>query len=448
MAQFSVNADALRPVQELQVPGEVGRPVRRRASARSACSSAPPRWSSTATAATPAAAASRRAAPSTTRSRSSAASPTTSTSSSGPTRCGTTARAWASEVSLKDFRKDVIIEVYNEAGQLAIAYKVYRCWVSEFQALPDLDANANAVAIQHIKLENEGWERDYEVTGAEPSPRSSSRARDADGRDRPRAGCSACGSAGAARHAGRVRCRRCSTLYPATAPTRRRQPRRAAGPACSPRRPVPLVWARAACAACGAALDVPVDVAAVAALPVHAPGEVCRSRSTARWCASGCRRPRTCRTARRRPRTRSARPAAAPLPGAYRRRGARARRGRRPRWTRRWRRRLPPGRSTSLVACPDCATTSAAALDVALLLWAEVEARATVLVARGARAGPRVRLDRAGRAGAEPAAARRLPGAGGVMTRLPRPRRAARERGHADARSPARGPVTSRAGPG
>ena len=75
-----------------------------------------------------------------------------------------------SEVSLKDFRKDLIIEVYNEAGQLAIAYKVFRCWVSEYQALPDLDANANAVAIQHIKLENEGWERDYEVAEpAEPS---------------------------------------------------------------------------------------------------------------------------------------------------------------------------------------------------------------------------------------------------------------------------------------
>ena len=71
------------------------------------------------------------------------------------------------EVSLKDFRKDIIIELYNEAGQLAIAYKVFRCWVSEFQALPDLDANANAVAIQHIKLENEGWERDIEV--AEPT---------------------------------------------------------------------------------------------------------------------------------------------------------------------------------------------------------------------------------------------------------------------------------------
>lgn len=71
------------------------------------------------------------------------------------------------EVSLKDFRKDIIIEMYNEAGQLAIAYKVYRCWVSEFGALPDLDANANAVAIQSIKLENEGWERDFEV--AEPA---------------------------------------------------------------------------------------------------------------------------------------------------------------------------------------------------------------------------------------------------------------------------------------
>jgi phage tail-like protein len=75
-----------------------------------------------------------------------------------------------SEVSLKDFRKDLIIEVYNEAGQLVLAYKIFRCWVSEYQALPDLDANANAVAIQHIKLENEGWERDYEVKEpAEPS---------------------------------------------------------------------------------------------------------------------------------------------------------------------------------------------------------------------------------------------------------------------------------------
>jgi phage tail-like protein len=69
-----------------------------------------------------------------------------------------------SEVSLKDFRKEITLELYNEAGQLAIAYKIYRCWVSEFQSLPDLDANANAVAIQHIRLENEGWERDVDVT--------------------------------------------------------------------------------------------------------------------------------------------------------------------------------------------------------------------------------------------------------------------------------------------
>ena len=68
-----------------------------------------------------------------------------------------------SEVSLADFRKDIIIEFYNEAGQLALAYKVFRCWASEFQALPDLDANANAVAIQTLKLENEGWERDTDV---------------------------------------------------------------------------------------------------------------------------------------------------------------------------------------------------------------------------------------------------------------------------------------------
>lgn len=68
------------------------------------------------------------------------------------------------EVSLADFRKNVIIEMYNEAGQLAIAYNVHRCWPSEFQALGELDASANAVAIQTLKLEHEGWERDTSVT--------------------------------------------------------------------------------------------------------------------------------------------------------------------------------------------------------------------------------------------------------------------------------------------
>jgi phage tail-like protein len=71
------------------------------------------------------------------------------------------------EVSLKDFRKDISIEVYNEAGQKVLAYNLFRCWVSEYQSLPDLDANANAIAIQTIKLENEGWERDVSVP--EPS---------------------------------------------------------------------------------------------------------------------------------------------------------------------------------------------------------------------------------------------------------------------------------------
>jgi len=69
-------------------------------------------------------------------------------------------------VSLANFRKNIYLEFYNEAGQLVIAYKIYRCWVSEYQALPDLDSNANAIAIEHIKLENEGWERDTSV--AEP----------------------------------------------------------------------------------------------------------------------------------------------------------------------------------------------------------------------------------------------------------------------------------------
>jgi phage tail-like protein len=74
------------------------------------------------------------------------------------------------EVSLKDFRKDIVIELYNEAGQLVIAYKVFRCWVSEFEALSDLDADTGAIAIERIKIENEGWERDVNVTEpVEPS---------------------------------------------------------------------------------------------------------------------------------------------------------------------------------------------------------------------------------------------------------------------------------------
>jgi len=70
----------------------------------------------------------------------------------------------SSEMSLKEFRKDILLEIYNEAGQLTIAYKIYRCWVSEYQALPELDANASSTLIQHIKLENEGWERDEQIS--------------------------------------------------------------------------------------------------------------------------------------------------------------------------------------------------------------------------------------------------------------------------------------------
>ena len=72
-----------------------------------------------------------------------------------------------SEVSLADFRKDLFLDFVNEAGQKVRSYKIYRCWVSEYESVPDLDADANAVAIQHIKLENEGWERDTSVTEPE-----------------------------------------------------------------------------------------------------------------------------------------------------------------------------------------------------------------------------------------------------------------------------------------
>ena len=66
-------------------------------------------------------------------------------------------------ISLNNFRKDIIIELLNEQGVVAKAYKVYRCWVSEYQSLPELDANAHAIAIERMVLQNEGWEADPSV---------------------------------------------------------------------------------------------------------------------------------------------------------------------------------------------------------------------------------------------------------------------------------------------
>lgn len=64
----------------------------------------------------------------------------------------------APSTSLKNLRRDIRIELQNEAGVTVQAFQVYRCWVSEYQALPDLDAGGSAVALEHIKVENEGWE--------------------------------------------------------------------------------------------------------------------------------------------------------------------------------------------------------------------------------------------------------------------------------------------------
>jgi phage tail-like protein len=66
----------------------------------------------------------------------------------------------APSTSLKNLRQEIRIDFLNEERQPVLRFNVHRCWVSEYQALPDLDAGSNAVAIEHIKLENEGWERD------------------------------------------------------------------------------------------------------------------------------------------------------------------------------------------------------------------------------------------------------------------------------------------------
>lgn len=67
-------------------------------------------------------------------------------------------------MSLKSFRKDIVIELLNEQGTPVKAYNVFRCWVSEYTTLPELDANGSAVAIESMTLQNEGWARDEAVT--------------------------------------------------------------------------------------------------------------------------------------------------------------------------------------------------------------------------------------------------------------------------------------------
>jgi len=71
------------------------------------------------------------------------------------------------EVSLADFRKDLIIDLFNEAGQKVMSFKIYRCWPSEYVSLGELNANDTCVALESITLQHEGWERDYEVTEPE-----------------------------------------------------------------------------------------------------------------------------------------------------------------------------------------------------------------------------------------------------------------------------------------
>jgi phage tail-like protein len=79
---------------------------------------------------------------------------------------------WANQVnnfagdaamSLKNFRRNITIEVLNDQGGVAISYQVFRCWVSEYVALPEMEAGGNAVMLQTLKLENEGWQRDGAV---------------------------------------------------------------------------------------------------------------------------------------------------------------------------------------------------------------------------------------------------------------------------------------------
>jgi phage tail-like protein len=85
-----------------------------------------------------------------------------------------TFQTWANQVNNNDgsdasmdlskYRKNIIIELLNEQGTKVIAYNIYSCWVMEYQALPDLDTSAHAVAITSLKIDCDRWERDASVT--------------------------------------------------------------------------------------------------------------------------------------------------------------------------------------------------------------------------------------------------------------------------------------------
>jgi phage tail-like protein len=66
-------------------------------------------------------------------------------------------------ISLRNFRKDISVEVLNEQGKIAKAYNIFRCWVSEYQAQAELDSNGQAILLESLTLQNEGWERDLAV---------------------------------------------------------------------------------------------------------------------------------------------------------------------------------------------------------------------------------------------------------------------------------------------
>ena len=85
---------------------------------------------------------------------------------------------WASQVfsplgdggtNLASMRRNLQIKLLNLQGNVVMQWNVYGCWVSEYTALPELDANANAFAFETIVLQNTGFERDTQFAGEDPA---------------------------------------------------------------------------------------------------------------------------------------------------------------------------------------------------------------------------------------------------------------------------------------
>jgi phage tail-like protein len=63
-------------------------------------------------------------------------------------------------MDLASFKRELMLEVMTEKGHVVHRYFLHNAWVSEYTVIPDFEDNANAIAIESLKLEIEGYDQD------------------------------------------------------------------------------------------------------------------------------------------------------------------------------------------------------------------------------------------------------------------------------------------------